>query len=239
MLRWSTEEGPTLIQAVETVQVGHCRRIRRQSIYYLAQSVVRFLTKKCSERGASVTFATHIFDQQNAFEGLCPYTADCAASEMFKGWQEHDVDCPDELVRVLGTDLTWWMNQASDGQRKKVRIMIKLLKPFQVCIIDEFAADLDTLSRSLFKNYLSRECATRGSSVVYATHIFDQADNWASHIMFMQLDRLLSPIYDLQTFLERVARNVHVFTTVFTICGVCLEVCFQIFKIKTQNIQYF
>jgi len=90
--------------------------------------------------------------------------------------------------------------------------MIKLLKPFQVCIIDEFAADLDILSRSHFFNYLSRECAERGASVVYATHIFDQADLWASHIAFMQLDRVLSPIYHLKSlpaYKEVLARSGH------------------------------
>merc|ERR1712194_686902 len=61
------------------------------------------------------------------------------------------------------------------------------------------AADLDILSRSHFFDYLSRECATRGASVVYATHIFDQADSWASHVALMQLDRVLSPLYDLQS----------------------------------------
>lgn len=138
--------------------------------------------------------------QQTAFEGMCPYTIDCAAHEMFAKWQAEHVDRRDELVRVLGIDLNWRMNECSDGQRKKVRIMIKLLKPFQVCIIDEFAADLDILSRSHFFDYLSKECAERGASVVYATHIFDQADSWASHIAFMQLDRVLSPLYHLQSF---------------------------------------
>merc|ERR1712194_790283 len=61
------------------------------------------------------------------------------------------------------------------------------------------AADLDILSRSHFFDNLSRECATRGASVVYATHIFDQADSWASHVALMQLDRVLSPLYDLQS----------------------------------------
>lgn len=137
--------------------------------------------------------------QQTGFEGMCPYSIDCAASEMFVKWQAEYVDRRDELVKVLGIDLKWRMNECSDGQRKKVRIMIKLLKPFQVCIIDEFAADLDILSRSHFFDYLSRECAERGASVVYATHIFDQADSWASHIAFMQLDRVLSPIHKLET----------------------------------------
>mmetsp|Transcript_34212 Transcript_34212/g.37825 ORF Transcript_34212/g.37825 Transcript_34212/m.37825 type:complete len:635 (-) Transcript_34212:121-2025(-) len=138
--------------------------------------------------------------QQTAFEGMCPYTVDCAASEMFAKWQEQYSERRDELVKVLGIKLNWRMNECSDGQRKKVRIMIKLLKPFQVCIIDEFAADLDILSRSHFFDYLTKECAERGASCVYATHIFDQADSWASHIAFMQLNKVLSPLHSLQSY---------------------------------------
>jgi ABC-type uncharacterized transport system ATPase subunit len=78
--------------------------------------------------------------------------------------------------------------------------MIKLLRPFQLCIIDEFAADLDIFSRSRFFNYLTKECKERGASVVYATHIFDQADTWATHAMFMQLNKTLSPIYKLSEY---------------------------------------
>ncbi|KAL7530894.1 hypothetical protein ACHAXR_005023 [Thalassiosira sp. AJA248-18] len=137
--------------------------------------------------------------QQTGFNGICPYTIDCAASEMFAKWQEDHVERRDELVKVLGIDLNWRMNECSDGQRKKVQIMIKLLKPFQICIIDEFVADLDILSRSHFFNYMSRECEERGASVIYATHIFDLADSWASHIAFMQLDRVISPIHRLDT----------------------------------------
>mmetsp|Transcript_15036 Transcript_15036/g.32409 ORF Transcript_15036/g.32409 Transcript_15036/m.32409 type:complete len:230 (-) Transcript_15036:35-724(-) len=118
---------------------------------------------------------------------------------MFVKWQEEHVERRDELVKVLGIDLNWRMNECSDGQRKKVQIMIKLLKPFQVCIIDEFVADLDILSRGNFFDYMTRECEERGASVIYATHIFDLADSWASHIAFMQLDRVLSPIRRLDT----------------------------------------
>jgi CCR4-NOT complex subunit CAF16 len=138
--------------------------------------------------------------QRTGFEGVCPYTMDCAASEMFVKWQETYKERRDELVRVLGIDLKWRMHECSDGQRKKVRIMIKLLKPFQACFIDEFAADLDILARSRFFDYLARECEERGAAVIYATHIFDQADSWASHIAFMQLDKVLSPIHPLQNY---------------------------------------
>merc|ERR1712003_489439 len=91
-------------------------------------------------------------------------------------------------------------HECSDGQRKKVRLMIKLLRPFQLCIIDEFAADLDIFSRKRFFDWLSKECEERSASVVYCTHIFDQADEWATHVAFMQLNKKLSPIHCLATY---------------------------------------
>ena len=33
----------------------------------------------------------------------------------------------------------------------------------------------------------------------YSTHIFDQADEWATHVAFMQLNRTLSPVHRLAT----------------------------------------
>lgn len=138
--------------------------------------------------------------RRGGFEAVCPYTMDIAAGDMMKDWQEEYRERRDELVRVLGINLKWRMNECSDGQRKKVRIMIKLLRPFQLCVIDEFAADLDIFSRSRFLDYLTCECEKRNAAVVYATHIFDQADVWASHAMFMRLDKTLSPLHDLKTF---------------------------------------
>ena len=119
---------------------------------------------------------------------------------MMAKWQEEFKERRDELVRVLGINLNWRMHECSDGQRKKVRIMIKLLRPFQLCVIDEFAADLDIFSRKRFFDYLSKECESRGAAVVYCTHIFDQADEWASHVAFMQLNKVLSPVHCLATY---------------------------------------
>lgn len=138
--------------------------------------------------------------RRTGFEGVCPYTMDCAASEMMEKWQEQHKERRDELVRVLGINLNWRMHECSDGQRKKVRIMIKLLRPWQLCVIDEFTADLDIFSRKRFFDYLSRECDKRGASVVYTTHIFDQADSWATHVAFMQLNKVLSPVHCLATY---------------------------------------
>ena len=138
--------------------------------------------------------------RRTGFEGIEPYSMDIAARDMMKKWQDDFPERRDELVRVLGINLDWRMHQCSDGQRKKVRIMIKLLRPFQLCVIDEFAADLDIFSRKRFFDYLTAECAKRQASVVYATHIFDQADVWATHVAFMQLDQKLSPVHCLRDY---------------------------------------
>jgi ABC-type uncharacterized transport system ATPase subunit len=138
--------------------------------------------------------------RRTGFEGVCPYSMDCAASEMMQKWQEQNKERRDELVRILGINLNWRMHECSDGQRKKVRIMIKLLRPFQLCVIDEFAADLDIFSRKRFFDYLTLECDRRGASVLYCTHIFDQADEWATHITYMQLNKVLSPVHCLATY---------------------------------------
>ena len=161
--------------------------------------------------------------RRTGFEGIEPYSMDIAARDMMKKWQDENLERRDELVRVLGINLDWRMHVArcvesiatrrwrgthwfisaqecSDGQRKKVRIMLKLLRPFKLCVIDEFAADLDIFSRARFFEYLSKECALRGAAVVYATHIFDQADKWATHVAFMQLDKKLSPVHRLHDY---------------------------------------
>ena len=70
--------------------------------------------------------------------------------------------------------------------------MIKLLRPFQLCVIDEFAADLDIFSRTRLN------ICHKNVKSIYATHIFDHADSWATHVMFMQLNKELSPVYNLK-----------------------------------------
>ena len=56
---------------------------------------------------------------------------------MMKKNQEENKQRRDELVELLEIDLNWRMHQVSDGQRKRVQIMLALLKPFKLLLIDE------------------------------------------------------------------------------------------------------
>jgi len=102
-----------------------------------------------------------------------------------KKWQEESLKRRDELVDVLEINLDWRMHQISDGQRKKVQIMLALLKPFKLLLIDEFLNELDVVIRDKFFKYVDKECKLRNSSVIYATHIFDNLDKWADKVIYI------------------------------------------------------
>ena len=74
------------------------------------------------------------------------------------------------------------MHQLSDGQRRRVQIMLQLLRPVDVMLLDEITTDLDLITRQDFLSHL-RSCSERdGTTIVYATHIFDGLDSWPTHL---------------------------------------------------------
>jgi len=120
-----------------------------------------------------------------SFIGRSVYSADIKVRNMMKKVQQENIERRDELVEILDIDLDWKMHQVSDGQRKKVQIMLGLLKPFKLLLIDEFTAELDILVRDRFFEYLDKECKKRKASILYATHILDNIDNWATHVIYI------------------------------------------------------
>ena len=125
------------------------------------------------------------WERSVSFCGVSPYMADIRAGNMMKTWQEDHIQRRDELVEVLEIDLDWKMHQVSDGQRKRVQIMLALLRPFKLLIIDEFLNELDVVIRDNFFKYLEKECKIRKSSIIYATHIFDDLDKWSDKVVYI------------------------------------------------------
>ncbi|KAL6493795.1 ABC transporter I member 20 [Orobanche gracilis] len=82
------------------------------------------------------------------------------------------------------------MHKVSDGQRRRVQICMGLLKPFKVLLLDEITVDLDVLARADLLRFLKKECVQRGSTIIYATHIFDGLDNWPTHIVYVAHGKL-------------------------------------------------
>lgn len=139
--------------------------------------------------------------RQSAFTGQSSYIGDIRVGDMMKKWQEDNIERRDVLVQVLGIDLNWHMHQVSDGQRKKVQIMIALLKPFKVVIIDEFLSELDVVVRDKMFTYLKKECKLRKGSIIYATHVFDDLEQWIDKVVYISNGRCQNKI-NISTFTE-------------------------------------
>ena len=52
----------------------------------------------------------------------------------------------------------------------------------QVLLLDEITVDLDVLGRADLMSFLRRECEERNVTIVYATHIFDGLEQFATHV---------------------------------------------------------
>lgn len=46
-------------------------------------------------------------------------------------------------------------------------------------------ADLDLITRQDFLDYLRKESEECGTTIIYATHIFDGLDDWATHLGYI------------------------------------------------------
>lgn len=79
----------------------------------------------------------------------------------------------ERLMKIMDVDTRWLMLRISDGERRRVQIVMGLIKPWRLLLLDEVTVDLDVVVRQGLLKYLKDECRERQCSVVYATHIFD------------------------------------------------------------------
>ncbi len=121
-----------------------------------------------------------------AFAGAgVPLMADIPVHGMMERLQNSYPERRDELVNMLGIDLNWRMHQLSDGQRRRVQILLGLVRPFKILLLDEITTSLDVCVRQDLLKWLVRESDERGATIIYATHIFDGLDEWASHLFYL------------------------------------------------------
>lgn len=121
-----------------------------------------------------------------AFVGAAvPLMADIPVYQMMEKLQASYPQRRDELLTMLGIDLNWRMHQLSDGQRRRVQIFLGLIRPFQILLLDEITTSLDVCVRQDLLRWLVKESDERGATVIYATHIFDGLDDWATHLFYL------------------------------------------------------
>ncbi|KAF9609820.1 hypothetical protein IFM89_018674 [Coptis chinensis] len=125
--------------------------------------------------------------------GDIPLQGDFSAAHMIFGVEGIDPVRRENLIELLDIDLMWRMHKVSDGQRRRVQICMGLLHPFQVLLLDEVTVDLDVVARMDLLEFFKEECeqacvisSSRGATIVYATHIFDGLETWATDVAYIQ-----------------------------------------------------
>ncbi|CAO2820590.1 unnamed protein product [Amaranthus hypochondriacus] len=136
--------------------------------------------------------------------GEIPLQGDISAEQMIFGVEGTDPERREKLIELLDIDLQWRMHKVSDGQRRRVQICLGLLYPFKVLLLDEVTVDLDVVARMDLLEFLQEECDQRGATIVYATHIFDGLETWATHLAYIQEGELrrvekLSELHELKS----------------------------------------
>ena len=61
----------------------------------------------------------------------------------------------------------------------------------QVLLLDEVTVDMDVVGRLDLLAFFEEECAARGATILYATHIFDGLARWATHLALVEDGRLV------------------------------------------------
>lgn len=99
----------------------------------------------------------------------------------------------DRLIDILDIDPDWRMQKCSDGERRRVQIVMGLIKPWRLLLLDEVTIDLDVVVRLKLLAYLKEECEVRRCCVVYATHIFDGLGNaWCDRLIHLNAGRIVN-----------------------------------------------
>jgi ABC-2 type transport system ATP-binding protein len=91
----------------------------------------------------------------------------------------------------LGADLDRPVRELSGGNRRKVELVRALLHRPAVLLMDEPTVGLDPQSRRDLLATISRDVATRGTTVLWATHLVEEAAA-ADRVLVLHQGRLLA-----------------------------------------------
>eukprot|EP00285_Hemiselmis_virescens_P008879 CAMPEP_0173392088 /NCGR_PEP_ID=MMETSP1356-20130122/18752_1 /TAXON_ID=77927 ORGANISM="Hemiselmis virescens, Strain PCC157" /NCGR_SAMPLE_ID=MMETSP1356 /ASSEMBLY_ACC=CAM_ASM_000847 /LENGTH=382 /DNA_ID=CAMNT_0014349807 /DNA_START=29 /DNA_END=1177 /DNA_ORIENTATION=- len=90
------------------------------------------------------------------------------------------------LMDVLEVESEWSICRVSDGQRRRVQLLLGLARPSKLLLLDEVTTDLDVVGRQNLLQFLVEESEQRGVTVIYATHIFDGLEKWATDLVYVK-----------------------------------------------------
>jgi len=123
--------------------------------------------------------------------GRFPFDVDVTVAEILAHTTTVDGGRCARLVDLLGVERDWHMDRVSDGQRRRVQLLLALMRPAEVLLLDEVMTDLDLVARADLLAFLREESAARGAAVLYATHILEEVETWATSVALMDGGRMI------------------------------------------------
>jgi len=88
-----------------------------------------------------------------------------------------------ELLKVLTISPAWRIDRISDGQRRRVQLLLGLLRKKSVILLDECSNDIDAVDRANILQYFQ---SLEDTTIVYATHILDNMRSWATDVVVLK-----------------------------------------------------
>jgi CCR4-NOT complex subunit CAF16 len=122
--------------------------------------------------------------------GPFPFSADISVAAILTARPGIDPDRRARVLEILEVDPAWRMHQVSDGQRRRVQLLLDLERRLSVILLDEVTAELDVLSRADLLRFLRAESETGSVTVVYASHVLEGLASWATHLAFLSPSRV-------------------------------------------------
>jgi CCR4-NOT complex subunit CAF16 len=131
--------------------------------------------------------------------GQFPLDVDITVAELLAARGGAEAARREQLVELLDVDRRWRMAHVSDGQRRRVQLLLGLLWPCKVLLLDEVTTDLDVIARGDLLSFLRGQ---RESTILYATHILEGLEDWATHLAYLHGGRiaLMQPLDEVEEF---------------------------------------
>ena len=92
------------------------------------------------------------------------------------------------------------MRQLSQGEKKRVQILIATLADPKVLILDEATSELDPLSRNLIWNNI---LLSKKRTIIFTTHQWEEAEKYATKIVFINDGEMVCKPTDYRSLLEQ------------------------------------
>jgi CCR4-NOT complex subunit CAF16 len=122
--------------------------------------------------------------------GPFPFSADISVREILERRPGVDPDRRARVLDLLDVDPEWRMHRVSDGQRRRVQLLLELERQLRLVLLDEVTAELDVLARADLLRFLRSESENNQVTIVYASHVLEGLQSFGTHLAFLSPGRL-------------------------------------------------